>query len=59
MIVYICLERDANAFYESAEVKKMKQEQLISNLRKQNKNKRIELAKTMKVNNCTLNRSSK
>ncbi|XP_052789281.1 outer dynein arm-docking complex subunit 3-like [Mya arenaria] len=38
-------ERDANAFYESSEVKKMTNEELISRMRKENKQKRIELAR--------------
>ena len=43
------LERDATAFYEQSEVKKMKYESHISKMRKENKQKRIELAKTRKV----------
>ena len=46
------IERDANASYESSEVKKMKQEALISKMRRENKQKRIELARTKRVSTC-------
>ncbi|KAL4218736.1 hypothetical protein ACF0H5_021324 [Mactra antiquata] len=40
-------ERDANAFYESCEVSKLQSEEFISRLRKVNKRKRVELAKSI------------
>jgi len=42
-------ERDANASYESSEVMKLKYEQLITTLRKENKQKRIEMAQSIRV----------
>ena len=51
---YVCIwclisERDANAFYESCEVKKMRNEELICKLRRENKQKRVDLAKCISV----------
>lgn len=42
-------ERDAKACYESAETRKIYYERLIAKLRSENKNKRVQLAKSINV----------
>lgn len=42
-------ERDAKACYESAETRKIYYERLIAKLRSENKNKRMQLAKSINV----------
>ena len=46
---YFLKERDAKACYESAETRKIHYERLIAKLRSENKNKRVQLAKSINV----------